>query len=99
MSSSTMMNGPSIPRASHARTANERMTMAASVAQAGTARTRSTTELDLAEARRDEAPLVGAGLDPHLGSRLADVAEHRVRDGAAARGELEGGDIEVGNAI
>src|SRR4051812_31157702 len=98
MSSSTMMNGPSIPLASHARTANERTTMAVRVAHAGTARSRSTTELDLAEARRDDARLVGAGLDPHLGSRLADVAEHRVRDDAATRSELEGGDVEVGDA-
>src|SRR6478736_5173309 len=99
MSSSTMMNGPSMPRASQARTAKERMTMAASAAQAGTALRRSTTELDLAEAGRDDARLVGAGLDPHLGSRLADVTQHGVRDGTTAGGELEGRNVEIGHAI
>src|SRR6478735_8232809 len=99
MSSSTMMKGPSMPRASQARTVKERMTMAASVAQAGTALRRSTTELDLAEARRDGGRLVGAGLDTHLGGRLADVTEHGIGDGAAASGELERRDVEIRDAI
>src|SRR3954447_3388620 len=99
MSSSTMMKGPSIPRASQARTANESRTMAVRVAQAGTAWSRSTTELALAEARRDDGRLVGAGLDSDLGRRHAHVPQHRVRDGAAAGRELERRDIEIRHAV
>src|SRR6187397_1257954 len=94
-----MMNGPSIPLASQARIAKERTTMPDRVAQAGSALSRSTTELDLAEAGRDDARLVGAGLDPHLGSRLADVTQHCVRDGTTAGCELEGRNVEIGHAI
>ena len=48
---------------------------------------------------RDDARLGGAGLDPDLGRRLAHLAQHRVRDGAAAGRLLERGDVEVGDAV
>src|SRR3990170_4380728 len=89
-----MMNGPTMPRASQARSANEPRTIAASQPQAGTARNLS-TKLDLGEAPRELCRLGRAGLDPDLGRGDADVPQHRVRDGLPARGLLERGDVEL----
>ncbi len=58
MSSSTMMNGPSMPRASQVLRRNEAVTMPASQAHAGTARTRSPTSIDLGDPGCD---LLGLG--------------------------------------
>src|SRR6476659_4523705 len=94
-----MMNGPSIPRASQARTAAESATIATSHAQAGTARNRSATELDLAEPGRDLARGRRVRLDPDLGGRPAHLAEDIVGDGTTTCGLLERADVEVGNAV
>src|SRR5262245_66139125 len=99
MSSSTRMNGATIPRASQARTAKETRTMAASQAHGGTARRRSATKLDLGEPPRQIGRLGRVGLDADRRGRTAHLAEHRVRDRCSAGSQLERGGIAVGNAV
>src|SRR3954447_11117340 len=99
MSSSTMMNGPSMPRASHPRTAVESATIATTHAHAGTARRRSATEVDLAEPCGDLARGGRAGLDPDLGGRVADVAEDVVGYRPASRRLLECRHVEISDPV
>src|SRR5262245_31489678 len=92
------MNGATISRASQARSAKEAMTMPASHAPAGTARSRSPTKLDLGEPTRELLRLRGIGGDPDLGAGGRAVAGTPVRDSLAAGRELEGGDVAIGDA-
>src|SRR3954462_15184728 len=99
MSSSTMMNGPSMPRASHPRTAVESATIATTHAHAGTARRRSATEVDLAEPCGDLARGGRAALDADLGSRVADVAEDVVGHRPPSRRLLECRHVEISDPV
>ena len=70
-----------MPRASQARSGERgERRLGTSHAQAGTARSRSATELDLGEPRGDLARLGRAGLDADLGRSLAHLAQDGVTD-------------------
>ena len=91
-----MMKGPaSGPRAR--RKANEPRTIGAIHTQAGTRRNLS-TKVDLGQSPRQLRRLGRAGLDPDVGCRRRDVAEHGVRDRLPADGLLERGGVQVGRA-
>src|SRR3954465_13724470 len=99
MSSSTMMNGPSVPGESPPPPAVESATIATIHAHAGTARRRSATEVDLAEPCGDLGRGGRAGLDPALGGRVADVAEDVVGYRPASRRMLECRHVEISDPI
>src|SRR5688500_1186846 len=102
MSSSTMMKGPTMLRASQARTTNEPATRPPSQTQAGTAltpaairsrspaalaaREDSATKLDLGEPPGDLTCLRSIRRDPDVRRRLAHLLKHRVADRAPACG-------------
>src|SRR6186997_1168035 len=98
MSSSTMMNGATIPRPYHQRKRLDATTMPASQAQTGTRR-RLSAKLDLGQPPRELLLLGGTGLDPDLGRGGRDVAEDGVRDRVAARRLLERRRIQLGDAL
>src|SRR4051794_5973455 len=97
MSSSTMMNGAIMPRATQARKRNEPVTRTRSHAQAGTPRILSVTELHLGQPSRDLTRLRRAGLDADLCRGQAHLRKHRVGHGLPARGPLEAGRVQVGD--
>src|SRR5581483_12287200 len=88
-----MIQGPTMWRANANRTANEQTTIAASHTHAGAAASRLRTEPDLAQPRRDQRDVGEAD----LGRGPGDTEEHLLVDGVAARGQLEGGGVRVGN--
>ena len=93
-----MMNGATIPRPCHAAEDDERTTMPASHAHAGTRR----APIDQARPRRGAArarPPRASRPDPDVRGGARDVAEHRVGDRLAAGRLLERGDVELGDAV
>src|SRR4051812_48851562 len=98
MSSSTMIHGVTMRRASAYRIPNEITTSPATQAHIGTRRRNAIvllTETDLAQPRREDARVV----DPHFGRRRRDVAQHALGDRGAAREPLEGRGIGLGDAV
>src|SRR5262245_46248327 len=97
------MNGAGMSRESHRRTAAETVTIAASHAPSGTraarARSPSGTEVDLGEPTCDLRRLGRPRPDAHRGGRLADVAEHLVRDVPSADDTFEGSDVQLGDPL
>src|SRR5687767_4001542 len=98
MSSSTMMNGATIPRPYHQRKRLDATTMPTSHAHAGTRR-RLSTKLDLREAARELLGLGRVGLDPDVGGGARHLAEDGVRDRVASGRLLERSRVELGNAV
>src|SRR5262245_25388394 len=96
MSSSTMMNGATRSRASHARTAAEPATIATSHTQVGT-RASALPKLDLGEAAGDLPRLGRLRRDADVGCGGADVAQDRVVHRRAARRSLQRRDVQVCN--
>src|SRR5262245_2360592 len=96
MISSTMMNGATRPRASHARTAAEPTTIAASQAQAGT-RASALPKLDLGEAAGDLPRLGRLRRDADVRCCGADVAQNVVVHRRAAGRGPGRADVEVGD--
>src|SRR5919106_505237 len=98
MSSSTMMNAPTMSQASHARTAKEARTRPASQAHGGTRRT-ALAKLDLGEAARDLPCLGGLRLDADVGRGLTHLPQHRVGDRGSARRLLERRRVQLCNMV
>src|SRR4026209_391182 len=98
MISSTMMNGATRSRASHARTAAEPTTTAVSQAQVGT-RASALPKLDLGKAAGDFPRLGRLRRDSDVRCCGADVVQNGVVHGRAARGRLERGDVQVGDVL
>src|SRR5215210_2392618 len=104
MSSSTMIHGAVIRRARANRKIAERVTIPASQAATGTARTsasettrpraraRSTLAIEagLAEPPAELRSGRASGLDPGFGGRRGDLREHGATHGGTAGGRLEG---------
>ncbi len=74
MSSSTMMKGPSMPRASQALTANEPTTIATSHAHGGIRRAVLPTKLDLGETSGDLSRFRVLRGDPDVRRGLAHLS-------------------------
>src|SRR5262245_44671465 len=94
MISSTMMNGATRSRASHARTAAEPTTIAASQAQVGT-RASALPKLDLGEAAGDLPRLGRLRRDPDVGRSGTDVAQDGAVHGGASCRRLERRDVQI----
>ena len=95
-----MMNGATMPRASHARMRNEPATMRGEPGPGRDAPQEAvSTKLDLGESSRELGRLRRAGLDPDLARGARDLAEHGVGDGLAARRLLDRRGVELGDAL
>ena len=93
-----MIHGPTIPRASHARSAKEQTTIPASQRPGRDARATYRPSSTSARRRASSRSLRRAGLDADLRGSPAHIAEHRVRHRLAAGRLLERGCVEVGRA-
>src|SRR5262245_52774991 len=98
MSSSTMMNGETSCLASRPRSTAEATTIAVSHAQVGT-RARALPKLGLGQAAGDLLRLGRLRRDADVRRGVAHVAEHRVVHRLAPGRGLEGGHVEVGDAL
>src|SRR6187551_131447 len=98
MTSSTKMNGATIPRTRIARASTEPATIAVSHAHAGT-RPRALPKVDLGEAPGDLVRLGRLCRDPDVRRGLTHIAEHRVVNGRAAGNSLQRADIQIRDAL
>src|SRR3954470_15628582 len=100
MSSSTMIQGATIRRASAYRIAVETTTRPATHAHIGTRRRNARallTEPDLAQPRREDGRIVA--VEPALGRGGGDVAQDVLGDRRAARHLLERGGVRLRDAV